>query len=461
MVCCKGISFANQLFLRISRCASTHDLCAFVFSHQKYERLCKERSLYIKSRMISLLLTTFIIAMACAVPIYASDPADPEFDWEACASEVRQTYLSMSEEACDTVSPEYLNNSYEANAYYDCILKYIEAAPGELREHFSGAFVNDAGTLVVLLCCTTGNCQNIISNDLVCKNALFEAGNGSYYEAKKTLDAVNAGIAQLQTQVSSGAVADADAAALMDAYPRTVFDEENNTVSVVFKVSPDVENAVAKTNAISHNRGAAPVLSEKEETALTIYNGYIQNFKAYVGDWEAVVYDASAEDAQIIMDEATEWRPGRSIFVVNTIIDNQIYGSQCSTGYRAMYRKNDRTYRGFVTCGHGTSIGNSVYLSTNTQNANKIGGILDRQFGGTVDASFINITNAGVTSSNAIYYTSAQPGVTKPGTVLDGTQTTVAKNSLIYKSGQTTYLTQGRVFNTSVSGYNSDIYFMI
>ncbi len=142
------------------------------------------------------------------------------------------------------------------------------------------------------------------------------------------MDAVNAGIAQLQTQVSSGAVADADAAALMDAYPRTVFDEENNTVSVVFKVSPDVENAVAKTNAISHNRGAAPVLSEKEETALTIYNGYIQNFKAYVGDWEAVVYDASAEDAQIIMDEATEWRPGRSIFVVNTIIDNQIYGSQ-------------------------------------------------------------------------------------------------------------------------------------
>ena len=68
------------------------------------------------------------------------------------------------------------------------------------------------------------------------------------------MDAVNAGIAQLQTQVSSGAVADADAAALMDAYPRTVFDEENNTVSVVFKVSPDVENAVAKTNAISHNR---------------------------------------------------------------------------------------------------------------------------------------------------------------------------------------------------------------
>ena len=47
-----------------------------------------------------------------------------------------------------------------------------------------------------------------------------------------------------------------------------------------------------------------------------------------IGDWEAVVYDASAEDAQIIMDEATEWRPGRSIFVVNTIIDNQIYGSQ-------------------------------------------------------------------------------------------------------------------------------------
>ncbi len=414
----------------------------------------------IKSKILSLLLTVFIAAGVFIVPVYASDTADVGYDWNACASDVRKAYLSASEEESDTfaVSPEYLSRSYEANSYYDRILNYIENTPGELREHFSGAFVNDDGYLVVLLCCTTNQCQSVISNDLDCENALFETGNGSYYETKKTLDAVNAGIAQLQEQVRCGAVTDADAAALMDAYPRTVFNEENNTVSVVFKVSPDVENAVVKMKSVSRNRASADALSAKEEKALSVYNEYIKDFKAYVGDWGSVVYEASAEDAQII-NEATQWQPGRSIFVVTGIFDNQIYGSFCSTGYRAMYRKNDTTYRGFVTCGHGNDIGNSVYLSTDTQAANNIGVILDRQFGGNVDASFINITNAGITSGNAIYYTSSQPGVTKPGIVLDGTQTTVAKNSLIYKSGQTTYLTQGRVFNTSASGYRGDIYF--
>ena len=55
-----------------------------------------------KSKIISLLLTVFIIAMACAVPIYASNPAEPEYDWNACASDVRQAYLLMSEEESDT-----------------------------------------------------------------------------------------------------------------------------------------------------------------------------------------------------------------------------------------------------------------------------------------------------------------------------------------------------------------------
>lgn len=414
-----------------------------------------------KHKFMSLLLTICIAAAAFIVPVYASDTADAGYDWNACASEVQEAFLSMSEETSDSleVSPEYLSRSYEANRFYDSILNYIENTPGELREHFSGAYVNDDGYLVVLLCCLAeaDRCQSFILNDLDCENALFEVGNGSYYETKKTLDAVNAGIAQLQEQVRSTDVTDADAAALMDAYPRTVVDEENNTISVVLKVSPDVESAVQKSNAISRNRTSAS-LSESENKAVSVYNDYIQDFKAYVGDWETVEYEASSESAQIL-HEATEWRPGRSIFVVTGIFDNTVYGNQCSTGYRALYRKDGRTYRGYVTCGHGNNIGNSVYLSTDTQSANKIGIIQDRQFGGTVDASFISINNAGVTSSNAIYYTSSQPGVTKPGIVLDGTQTTVAKNSLIYKSGQTTYLTQGRVFNTSVSGYNSDIYF--
>lgn len=113
-----------------------------------------------------------------------------------------------------------------------------------------------------------------------------------------------------------------------------------------------------------------------------------------------------------------------------------------------------------MTCGHGTAIGKSVYVLSNDLSAgNRIGIILDRKYGDTVDASFINITSTGFTSSNAVYYTSPRPDITRPGTILDGTQAIVYKNNKIYKSGQTTYLTIGRVFQPSISGYFNSVYF--
>lgn len=84
---------------------------------------------------------------------------------------------------------------------------------------------------------------------------------------------------------------------------------------------------------------------------------------------------------------------------------------------------------------------------------------LNRSYGNKLDVSFIRMTNSNYTNSNAIYYTSSQAGVTRPGTILDGTQTTVSNGTCIYKSGQKTYLTIGYVSRTNLSFWNNNVYF--
>ncbi|MDE5974573.1 MAG: hypothetical protein K2G73_07895 [Eubacterium sp.] len=107
-----------------------------------------------------------------------------------------------------------------------------------------------------------------------------------------------------------------------------------------------------------------------------------------------------------------------------------------------------------MTCAHGNSTEKNVYLSTTATSANKIGTILNRSLtnNSNVDVAFIKMAS-GYTNSNAIYYTSSQPGVTRQGTVLDGTQTTVTVGLAVFKSGVTTYLTSGKVTSTNTSGY--------
>lgn len=135
-------------------------------------------------------------------------------------------------------------------------------------------------------------------------------------------------------------------------------------------------------------------------------------------------------------------------------------GAIISSGYRAKYTYGGIDYYGFVTAAHGTSIGASVYRSTSdTSTSSKIGVILDKKYGGKVDVSFVRMTNSNYTNGQAIYYTSSTNASTRPGTVLDGTQTTVALNTLFYKSGSTTYLTYGRVSSNTYCGYWNGVYF--
>lgn len=75
-------------------------------------------------------------------------------------------------------------------------------------------------------------------------------------------------------------------------------------------------------------------------------------------------------------------------------------------------------YYGFVTCAHGNNIGNTVYISYPGSTTGKLGEILNRSYGGSVDVAFIRMTNRNYTNGQAVYYTSSQPGVTRQGAVL-------------------------------------------
>ncbi len=425
------------------------------------------------TKVLSILLAIVILLPFGILSGNAVEDADADsgYDLTVYAADIQEAYseeLATGQENAlntDPDSQEYLTRNYAASVFYNTILEYVESNTDELREHFSGAYDNDDGDLVVLLSCPSDRCRNFILKDLACENVLFEEGNGSYYHTKEKLDTINAGIGNLQDRVRNGMDTDVDTVALMSAYPRTVYDDLNNTISVEFYVSPTMEQAVEKANAAADPQMAKSntFFTEEEANALDIYEDYIQCLESKVEGLEDVQYTVNSDTPPIIEEEAIEWRPGRSLFVLDHVLsDGTAKGSLCSTGYRAMYRRNERTYYGFVTCGHGTAIGKSVYAISDDlslSEGNRIGIILDRKYGDTVGASFVNIITTKYTNSNTVYYSSSKPEIATPGIILDGTQASIRKNTKIYKAGRTTYLTGGRVFQTSMSGYYNEIYF--
>lgn len=412
----------------------------------------------ITCKISAIWLTLVMIFSVSVIPVYAQDFSSSN-DVVTCAEEMRTEYHETIDNFSKKISQEYLINNYEANITYNRILDSIESNDNELRSHFSGAYVNDDGYLVIALCCDTGNCSREIENSLTESKVIFEDGIGSYYYGQKELEAVNEKIASIQESIKNKEDVTSNIQNLMQSKPRTIYNEKNNTTSVVFNVNPEVEKAVLKNEKLTNNANAEMArkeLSNSERQAINQYKDLIDVFKKNVNCSDDISYTVCTgyEEGE---DQAEAWRPGRYLFVYTN--PSAGTGSQISTGYRAKYTYNKKTYYGFVTCGHGTSVGNAVYISNNVSSANKLGTILNRSYGNRVDVSFIKMTNSNYTNGQAIYYTSSQAGVTRQGTVLDGTQTTPALNACIYKSGSATYLTYGYVSSNTCSGYWNDTYF--
>ena len=275
------------------------------------------------TKVLSILLAIVILLPFGILSGNAAEDADSGCDLTGCAADVKELFSeeTAAKDFSDSYfdSPEYLTRNYAATIYYNTILEYIESHADELREHFSGAYGNDDGDLVVLLSCPSDRCRDFILNDLACENVLFEEGNGSYYHTKAKLDTINAGIGALQDRVRTGAETDVDVLSLMSAYPRTVYNDLNNTISVEFYVSPTIEKAVEKANvAIDQTKARSAVsFTEEEADALNVYNSYIECLKSEVDGLDDVRYTVNSDAPPIIVEQAAEWSPGRSLFALD------------------------------------------------------------------------------------------------------------------------------------------------
>lgn len=381
-----------------------------------------------------------------------------EYDIVECANDVKEIFASQSVVDETDVDDEFLTNNYASSITYNQIIEHIYTYDDELRAHFAGAYVNDAGYLVVMLSCSDKDCEMYVEQTFDNDDIIFSNGVGSYYEGQCELELINESIASLQNAVSSGCVKDEDAKTLIALKPTTSYVNDDNTVLVTFNMSPEVTQYLEESYTDDLVRSALKYkdISSAETNALKQYESAIELFKYKISDSEAVSFCASSDEVQVV-EETEDWRPGRWIWVYNNPDEGK--GSSLSTGYRAKYTYNGTKYYGFVTCAHGTNVGNSVYIKNSSSSTNKLGVILNRSYGNKLDVSFIRMTNSNYTNSNAIYYTSSQAGVTRPGTILDGTQTTVSNGTCIYKSGQKTYLTIGYVSRTNLSFWNNNVYF--
>lgn len=413
--------------------------------------------------IISVILSfTFILSVGIFPSNAAALNESKDDNIFACAEELKNEYINSALIQAQPMDADCETRNYEATIYYNQIIEHIDTYNDELRSHFSGAKINDKGYLVISLCCETDFCENYIKENFDFQNIIFEKGKGSYYYGQQKLNEINKKIASLQEEKVNGKNINADEKEMMELYPCTKYNDEDNTITIIFSVSEETEKAIEKSIKDKNGKLACDSkaqYSQSEISEIKKYNNAVDTFKSSILNEPDISYCTNSKSEYIIEDQAaTEpWRPGRKIMVYNN--PNEGTGSQLSTGYRAKYKDNGVIYYGFVTCGHGTSVGNSVYMENDTDPAHKLGVILARSYENTIDVSFIRMTNSGYSNGNAIYYTSSQPGVTRPGTVLDGTQATASLNSQIYKSGQTTYLTIGYVNSTSFAAYSGNVYF--
>ena len=111
-----------------------------------------------------------------------------------------------------------MNNSFDANEYYQKINDDIYGDDDILRQYFSGAWINTEGNLVVNLSGEYEQCEKIICDDLNCSDIIFRYdGIGSKYDNENLSNQFNEKIAYYQNEYSY--ICD-EVAKLLSFYPR-------------------------------------------------------------------------------------------------------------------------------------------------------------------------------------------------------------------------------------------------
>lgn len=174
----------------------------------------------------------------------------------------------------------------------------------------------------------------------------------------------------------------------------------------------------------------------------------IETIKKYVTNPDILKFEKSER----VEENATTLKLGRYVYVYP---GTGGYVNSGSIGIKAYYinSKGDKVH-GFITAGHvSKKVGNYVYASANVSQK-EIGKVVKRKWSGTVDASFVKITNSDYSVSRTVYYSNAKGSKSDGVTIKKNLYTYLYEGAIgetVYKAGGTTYLTKGKLISDSAT----------
>lgn len=133
----------------------------------------------------------------------------------------------------------------------------------------------------------------------------------------------------------------------------------------------------------------------------------------------------------------------------NLYLGNRIYvddiGSY-SIGCRAYAYKNGKKIYGFLTAGHDTKLNAKVYyvISNEIDVKSPLGKVVGRKFGGSIDCSFVQVTNSKYHMTNKIKNANGK-------SLSKYVACTPTEGEIVYKSGYNGGTTKGKVLATNVT----------
>lgn len=279
---------------------------------------------------------------------------------------------------------------------YNNLMESYITEPGkepDYPDYYAGAYVDSEGTLTVCTTSTAKKIKNKIYDATDSKELKIEKKENSYDELLEVKSFIEEKISSVSNE--KGVVGDICAVAI---------DDKNNVVVV------EVRN-----------------LDELKQ----------RNLESLFGDSEQIEYKNRHKDIKPVSKSLSAG--------MSTYYSSDGWRHLYSIGYKAFRLTSSGEYQyGFVTAGHGNSVG-----CTMKYDGDEIGKITGREFSGSVDASFVQVTNSEYEMTNNIYYTE---DVANGGYYLSY----LPVGYPVYKVGATTQLTSGEVTYSSITIYYTD-----
>ncbi|MBD5089647.1 MAG: hypothetical protein HDT30_12720 [Clostridiales bacterium] len=260
-------------------------------------------------------------------------------------------------------------------------------------DYYAGAYVDSEGMLTVCTTSMAKKIKNKIYDATESKEIKIEEKENSYDELLKVKSFIEEKISNISKE--KGVLEDICAVAI---------DDKNNVVVV------EVRN-----------------LNELKQ----------RNLESLFGDSDQIEYKNRDKDIKPVSKSLSAG--------MRTYYSSDGWDHLYSIGYKAFRITSSGEFQyGFVTAGHGNSVGYVMKYD-----GDEIGRITGREFSGSVDASFVQVTNIEYEMTNNIYYTE---DVANGGYYLSY----LPVGYPVYKVGATTQLTSGEVTYSSITIYYTD-----